>query len=91
MAGRSSAPVKWLRTSRFRVSRVSVGWWLWGFRKVAVSKVTICDLQQIASLCRQSPVDIFPMPDLHDENRQLLVLDCIDDPVLAFAEAVEIV
>lgn len=31
------------------------------------------------------------MPDLHDEHHQFLVLDCIDDPVLAFADSIEVV
>ena len=44
-----------------------------------------------ASLSEPAPVDIFPMPDLDYEDDQVFVLDRVDDAVVAFADAVEVV
>lgn len=40
---------------------------------------------------RVLPINLFAVADLHDENNQLLVLDGVDDSIVPFAYAIEII
>ena len=40
---------------------------------------------------RVLPINLFAVADLHDENDQLLVLDGVDDSIVPFAYAIEII
>ena len=67
----------------------SCSWWAW--RRLGRHRPKSCLEIHYPSVVLPLAIDFFTVSDLDDQNDQFLVLDRVDDPIIAFADTVEMV